>query len=706
MDKTLNPLDWEMDLLWDTKSSIVRKLNPLNWRLEMVYSADSYIQKVNPFTWDFDMVGGTISAIIKEVTGTWYVNLTNAIANQLLEFKAYGWTVQRNLPEWYTQVDYIQSNGDEYLETGIKVDDSDTVDFYWRVANTWSIFAFSQWASGDGQAYQLANATSSSTPWIVFDIENYNPYRVLTWVSAQTADMLHIRIVGKEIFIDGTSYWTSGWSLTTPTSDLRLFISSTGTPSKSFMWRFTVEWKIDLIPCKRDNDDEVWMYDLVSWTFVANAWTWAFTAWSEITPSPSAPIDITSNNGAIKAKHQSGLPLWYTLLDSVTWDGLVWINTWLTLQAGDEIDMDYEWLWTPAWQSSDRFFFGTANADTSKGWCWAELYSSNWTSVSWYARFSSLSSTNTKTDMSTQLTWHLTLKQESFTVNNVEILTPSYAWTFQDTTLTYFGRFNPTEETFTWAYLKVSEFTVKNNWVYRYYGIPCKNSSNVIWMYDLVSWTFSTKVWTWTFTAGNTVSDPIEIYTDWTVETIEDGLSNTATAEMLLSIWDDYVDEQEILTGDVTREVWTLVLDWTEDRASTSSWTGYKIYSVPMTWCWTITDWSARTGYCTHFNNYIWDTNPNYSAAPMYSYWQNATWVYLRFKVDDTNFADLTDLTNWLKAQYAAWTPVIVVYPLATTTTESVTGQTMDIQAWSNTIEITQASIDNLWLYAKYKATA
>jgi hypothetical protein len=38
----------------------------------------------------------------------------------------------------------------------------------------------------------------------------------------------------------------------------------------------------------------------------------------------------------------------------------------------------------------------------------------------------------------------------------------------------------------------------------------------------------------------------------------------------------------------------------------------------------------------------------------MYSYWQNATGVYLRFKVDDTNFANLTAFTNWLKAQCLA----------------------------------------------------
>jgi hypothetical protein len=46
-----------------------------------------------------------------------------------------------------------------------------------------------------------------------------------------------------------------------------------------------------------------------------------------------------------------------------------------------------------------------------------------------------------------------------------------------------------------------------------------------------------------------------------------------------------------------------------------------------------------------------------------------------------------------------------VVYPLATPTTETVTGQTLHIQAGTNIVEITQASIDNLGLEVSYKGT-
>ena len=51
---------------------------------------------------------------------------------------------------------------------------------------------------------------------------------------------------------------------------------------------------------------------------------------------------------------------------------------------------------------------------------------------------------------------------------------------------------------------------------------------------------------------------------------------------------------------------------------------------------------------------------------------------------------------------YSDNNPVIIVYPLKTATTETVAGQTMNVQEGDNRIQITQASIDNLPLEAKY----
>lgn len=65
--------------------------------------------------------------------------------------------------------------------------------------------------------------------------------------------------------------------------------------------------------------------------------------------------------------------------------------------------------------------------------------------------------------------------------------------------------------------------------------------------------------------------------------------------------------------------------------------------------------------------------------------------------------ANLTAWRQWLADQYAAGTPVILVYPLATPTTESVAGQTLQVQAGDNTLEITQASLTGLELEAEYQ---
>ena len=45
------------------------------------------------------------------------------------------------------------------------------------------------------------------------------------------------------------------------------------------------------------------------------------------TPTPDAPVDIVCNNGVLKARHQSGLPLGYTLLDYIESSGTQYIDT-------------------------------------------------------------------------------------------------------------------------------------------------------------------------------------------------------------------------------------------------------------------------------------------------------------------------------------------------------------------------------------------
>lgn len=167
----------------------------------------------------------------------------------------------------------------------------------------------------------------------------------------------------------------------------------------------------------------------------------------------------------------------------------------------------------------------------------------------------------------------------------------------------------------------------------------------------------------------------------------------TATAEMLLKVG-DYQDEQEILAWNITRKVGIKVLDWTED------WSRSDVRTKLV-----LTDSAIGSGdwnlYCTHYQGFL--GSASIGNMPDNSCKINVNTNELLIK-DATHNTDLATWRQFLADQYAAGTPVIVVYPLAEETTETVAGQTMNIQAWSNTIEITQASLDDLELSAEYKA--
>ena len=195
--------------------------------------------------------------------------------------------------------------------------------------------------------------------------------------------------------------------------------------------------------------------------------------------------------------------------------------------------------------------------------------------------------------------------------------------------------------------------------------------------------------WYFAFSGIYTASSTI---LDWdTVVIMNNG--NNVTAEMLLKVW-DYADEQEILSWNITRKIGIKVLDWTED-----GWTKGN-NSFGNTVLFADKKIGKSTLFCSHFQ---YDTGTT-STIPDGCIGCASATAYVYFR--NNALRTVEQFQQWLTDQYNAWTPVIVVYPLNTPTTESVAGQTMHIPDWSSTIEITQASIDNLWLYAKYKATA
>ena len=403
------------------------------------------------------------------------------------------------------------------------------------------------------------------------------------------------------------------------------------------------------------------------------------------TPTPSTPATITCNNGILKVK-DSELPVGYKRLTGITYDANTYYETNEKLYGSDTLTIRLSNTKT-AGQNVIGAYSGTG--DDARNFS-LYIYGNGSTSNSYLRHGTKLG------------------RPRYGTGTRTLVMGPSGTDGFL-TDVTYDAEDFETTDTFRIGALPnsssprydgniIGNITVSNRLKY----IPCERvSDGEIGYYETFTGTFLEPKGNGTpVSMGYDTSYMTEIYADGTVETIEDSLNNTATAEMLLKIG-DYTDVQEMLSGAVTRNIGIKVLNGTEDWEKTSSASSFIIYSLPTTDCGSVSDWSTRTGDCTHFNNYIGTVAPTYNDAPLYSYWQNKPGTYLRFKAD-TSYDTVGSFKQWLAAQYNAGTPVIVLYPLATPTTESVAGQTLQVAQGDNTLEITQASLNDLEIEAKY----
>ena len=146
-------------------------------------------------------------------------------------------------------------------------------------------------------------------------------------------------------------------------------------------------------------------------------------------------------------------------------------------------------------------------------------------------------------------------------------------------------------------------------------------------------------------------------------------VKQTASAENLFAVV-GYADTQEIIGGSVNRKNGVVVLTGEENIGVSNA-----CFTVPI---------SDRTAsktelLCSHFP-YSNKTSSQTNDQTIISFAS----TNIGFRYDAC--ADKTAFAAWLADQYAAGTPVIVVYPLATPTTEQVTPQSLSTDAGDNVL--------------------
>lgn len=395
------------------------------------------------------------------------------------------------------------------------------------------------------------------------------------------------------------------------------------------------------------------------------------------TPTPSVPVDIYCNNGAFKTVRASGLPVRYQRVEYLI--STKSISLGIKTKSTFELEAS---VYRPSGAQAQYIYVSDSN---SSGTTNTTAYTStgeggaNWR---W----------DGKTQSVNVPTGDVTTKQNSSGVwlNGSKVASYSSPSTFESSSnLCIHGTQSNADMRIKWLTAKDGDTLVRDM-------IPVHDLvDDVGGWYDRVNGVFYTNSDA-TITMGADVSDPISLAVVGTPEVITLG-EQTASAVDLLGVG-DYADTQEIISGAVTRKVGIKVFDGTETWtiATNNDAAGNKCFYTPFND--RAGGVSTLTMLCTH---YAQAPAASYTTLTANTFLYNPNSSNKNVYFDGGTITSKTDWQAWLAAQYAAGTPVIVIYPLAEQTTESVAGQPLSTTAGDNTITVT-ANVSPIELEAVY----
>ena len=698
----------------------------------------------------FELNGGGESPSWQDIilSGTTALTLTNALANSLNYVKLFGKCEQRNLPSGHQQLESLTSDGNAYIDTGFKPTNKTKIDITFSTSTTQHfLFGSRKGTTGDDQQrFAMYIAESSDTVKLNPQFANSNYPNVSPVLSTNTKFNVVMDSAG--VKLDGTLVQVFTSETFIGEYNLVLFGNNTaGTIATAENTIYSTKIYEDGVLVRYyipDNyNGTLGMYDLVNNVFYPNAGTGTFTAGADVTaPSPDYPMDIVSNNGVVKvSKNLFDYRYFYSnyTVPSTSTVGRVAIkllpNTNYTVSTNTQQSSTAAQVWTASGSDPNAFSpvtttngvlvdsprtvqsdnngyiilalrvgteYEIKESDFESGNVWVQIEQGS--TVTPYTPYSP---NGIYTDGTVE-----TVEVHGKNLFDKNAITNGYA-ILADGSLDArynFGYTNliPILQT---TYFISGITKGAANWNLRVHGYD----SNGDWVEQISSTNVTTGVTTASFTVNNssiksiklsigTVDrqnlDTLQLEQGSTATTYEPYFNGgSATAQDLYAVG-TYQDVQSVLDGAVARNVGIKVLDGSEDWTEIGTigtndyrFSGSGIISVKS---------GANVSLCTHIDRIIQANTASQSGRPCIRF-ATSSGAALFYATD--NSMTLENWVQWLKDCYNSGNPVIVIYPLATATTESVTAQPLSTQAGTNIVEITQASIDNLELEVSYKAT-
>jgi hypothetical protein len=279
-----------------------------------------------------------------------------------------GWTVV-SVPNEYTELKYIQSDGNQYIDTGLTVNGNTDISVDLQLLSIIAgRYIFGSFTYDNTRRNYFLWTAGTSSGNVQYQFGWHSSYTNFSTVDT-SRHLIQIYNDGHYAYldIDGVNIGRLDNAPSMPESHhtftlFRGYQESifTGIPQK--MYRAVIKQNknvvMTLIPVKRNSDNVVGMYDTVSGTFFTNLGTGTFTA------GPAVMVPST-----------------YTQLEYLQSDGNQYIDTGLIVNGDTDVSVDLQLLETPgtryvfgSYTSSAQYFLYLASGGSAYQFGWHSPY--------------------------------------------------------------------------------------------------------------------------------------------------------------------------------------------------------------------------------------------------------------------------------------------------------------------------------------------
>ena len=406
------------------------------------------------------------------------------------------------LPEGYTEVDYIESSGTQYVNTGFK-----------PTSNTKYELDIDSINSND-TAYIIGTIDGNSNRNNIYLTSNgyfsagYGSAYQSTTIKFQANTKYNIKLDKNLFYIDNVLAYSFTEETFNNTVTSYLFARNNGGTIDRLTSMKLYSCKIydnniivrNFIPCYRNSDNEIGLYDLVNNVFYTNAGTGTFTYGSTVTrPSPdySMPIHVIKGNNTIKV---SNLPDGYTEVEYIESTGTQYIDTGRYPSDIEDIECKIEI------SSTGAIYGAWKGTNTSR----RHLYRTSTAINIGYGTTGNATITSDFTGV-LNIKAHFENKNQRLIINDLGNVSFTDSPTNPKLNAYLFGR-NYSGGDSDKVSMKLYYWKIYDNGTLVRDYIPCiKNSNNEVGLYDLVNNTFYTNAGTGEFIAGNTIERNYDI---------------------------------------------------------------------------------------------------------------------------------------------------------------------------------------------------